>query len=447
VSLLIGLGGLPAILAHSGNAGAQTATLVSSDDIGFTLDEDWRQLWRRVLDRGGRPDPTGPLQQRFANQQYPEHEADQVAADFMLAREASWARSTNQMRFWIHSYDALELGNEFQMKVGHAIGGDWRADFRYDGLDNRVTHSRFITGDFTWAPQGSTGFYTSISIYPRLEKQDTDLAVTFGYDAGPWGDARLRIFGLDPFTNASYWLASNRKPPAPLIWKQLDVPLAFSLELLSGHWQGLHSELYLGLIPAQRRALYLGGLVDKYIHEDSAVMLGSMLEWKAREYPVWLGLTGMVVTNVRRAFDTADVAGSRERIRERNVSTRAYAIVSPRQDMLFEAHLTVTARPESVLGAEGLHTEREDNGYIFDVRGQWLFSSWLGTELAYLHTQRSAVGPPNVSVEGNLNRFVTRLMFDSGGGMRVSVGADWDPAPRRSAIYAGGGGTISIDFD
>ncbi len=446
--LLAGLGTSSAALAHSANAEAETPTLVAStDEIGFTMDEDWRQWWRRVLDRGGRPDPTGPLQQRFANQQYPEHEADQIAGDFMLAHEADWARSTNQVRFWIHSYDALQLGNKFQMKMGTDIGGDWQVSFRYDGLDNRSTASRMITGDFTWKPQGETGFYTTISIYPRLEKQDTDLALTLGYDAGPLGEARLRVFGLDPFTNASYWLASNRKPPAPLIWKQLDVPLAFSLELLSGTWRGLHSELYIGAVPTQRRVLYLGGLVEKYVHEDSAFMLGGMLEWKAPEYPLWLGVTGLVVTNIREEFDARDPEGTRERLRERNVQSRAYAISTPRQDLLFEAQLRFTARPESVVGPGSVQTEREDNEYIFDARGQWLLSSWFGTELAYVHAQRATIGPPDVSVDGNGDRFVTRLMFNSGGGMLVSVGVDWDPSPRRSAIYAGGGGTITIDFD
>jgi hypothetical protein len=436
-----------AVIAHSAAAEADTPALVETEHIGFTLDEDWRQWWRRVLDRGGRPDPTGPLQQRFAKPQYPEHEVDQIVGDFMLAREAHWARSTNQLRFWVHSYDALELGTKFQMKLGHDIGGDWRVGFRYDGLDNRATASHLLSCDFTWSPQGKAGFYTTSSIYPRLEKQDTDLALTVGYDAGSLGHARVRIFGLDPFTNASYALASNRKPPAPLFWKQLDLPLAVSVELLSGQWRGLHSELYLGAVPSQRQELHLGGLVEKHIHDDAAWMLGGMLEWRAPEYPLWLGVTGLVAANRWKAFDTDDIAGSRQRIRERNVQTRAYAIVSPRRDMLFEGQLRVTARPESVRSPGGAHTEREDNEYVLGTRGQWLFSSWLGTELAYWHTDRGTAGPPDVSVDGSIDRFVTRLVFNSGGGMLVSVGADWDPAPRRSAYYAGGGATVSIDMD
>jgi hypothetical protein len=434
-------------IVHSAAAAANTPTLVETDQIGFTLDEDWRQWWRRVLDRGGRPVPTGPLQQRFANPQYPEHEADQLVGDFMLAREAHWARSTNQVRFWLHSYDALELGTKFQMKLGHDVGGDWRVGFRYDGLDNRATASHLLSGDFTWSPGGKGGLYTTLSIYPRLEKQDTDLVLTVGYDAGPFGDARVRIVGLDPFTNAAYLLASNRKPPAPLFWKQLDLPLAASLELSSGRWRGFHSELYLGVMPSQRRALFLGGMVEEHIHDEAASMLGAMLEWQASEYPLWLGVTGLVVANRWKAFDTDDVAGSRQRIRERNVMTRAYMIVAPRRDMLIEGQLRVTARPESVSGAAGAHTEREDNELAFGARGQWLLSSWLGTELAYWHTDRSTSGPPDVSVDGSLDRFVTRLVFDSGGGMLVSVGVDWDPAPRRSVPYAGGGATIRIDMD
>jgi hypothetical protein len=427
-------------------AAASTPTLVEPDQIGFTLDEDWRQLWRRVVDRGGRPDPTGPLQQRFANPQYPEHEADQIVGDFMLAREAQWARSTNQLRFWLHSYDALELGNKFQMKLGHDIGGDWRVGFRYDGLDNRSTASHLLSGDFTWSPAGKGGLYTTASIYPRLEKQDTDLVLSVGYDAGSFGDARVRIFGLDPFTNAAYLLASHRKPPAPLFWKQLDLPLAASVEMSSGQWRGFHSELYLGVVPRQRRALFLGGMVEKHIREDAAWMLGTMLEWQAPEYPLWLGVTGLVVTNRWKTFDTDDIAGSRQRIRERNVMARAYVIVSPRRDMLFEGQLRVTARPESVIGPGGAHTEREDNELVLGARGQWWFSSWLGTELAYWYTDRRTAGPPDVSVDDSIDRFVTRLVFDAGR-MLVSVGADWDPAPRRSAPYAGGGATVRIDMD
>jgi len=434
-------------MASSASARAETPTLVHADELGFTMDEDWRQVWRRVLDRGGRPDPTGPLQQRFANEQYPEHQTDQLVGDFMLAHEADWARSTNQIRFWIHSYNALELGNETQMKMGHEIGGDWRLDFRYDGLDNRVTASHMVTGEFTWAPEGKVGPYTTILINPRLEKQDTDLAVTVGYNAGRLGEARLRIFALDPFANASYALASHRKPPAQLIWKQIDLPLAFSLELLSAEWRGFHGELYLGSLPTQRRALYLGGLVEKYIREDLVWTLGGMLEWKMPDYPLWVGATGLVVTDRWKTFNTDDVAATRERIAERTVQTRAYAFITPRKDMLFETQLRVTARPESIFGPGDLHTEREDNEYIFGARGQWLFSSWFGTELSYWHSDRLAIGPPVVSVNDTGDRFVTRFLFNTGHGMLVSVGAGWDPSPRRSAIYAGGGGTITIDFD
>jgi hypothetical protein len=421
----------------------ETPELVEPGELGFTLDEDWRQTWRRVMDRGGRPDPTGPLQQRFARQQYPEHQADQLVADFMLAHEAAWARSTNQIRFWVHSYDALTLGNQVQMKMGHEVGGDWRLDFRYDGRNDYVTDSKMLTGDFRWQPGGSFGPYVAITINPRTSKQDTDLALTVGYDAGAFGEARLRIVALDPFTNASYALASRRKPPPELVWKQTSLPLAFAAELLSGSWRGFRSEAYLGFIPTQHRRLFLEGMTEQYVQRETALMLGALLEWKAERFPLRLGATALIVSDELERSNIVDRTGSGERIQERTTTTRLYAIIAPRPDMLVETQLRYVARPESYVGALGQHTEREDDEYVFGARGQWLLFSWFGTELSYWHGDRDSTGPPNAAVDGVTDRLVTRLLFRSGKRMLISVGVGWG----RSASYAGGGATVNFNFD
>jgi hypothetical protein len=428
-------------------ARAEETALVELDELGFTLDEDWRQAWRRVMDRGGRLDPTGPIQQRFARRQYPEHQADQLVGDFMLAHEAEWARSTNQIRFWVHSYDALTLGNQVQMKMGHELGGDWRLDFRYDGRTDYVTESKMLTGDFRWQPAGSFGPYVAITINPRTGKQDTDLALTVGYDAGPLGEARLRIIALDPFTNASYALASHRKPPPDLVWKQTSLPLAFSAELLSGSWRGLHSEVYLGVIPTQHRRLFLEDMTVQYAQRDTALMLGALLEWKAEAFPLCLGAAALIVSDEYERANTADPFGTHVRIQERTSNTRLYAIIAPRADMLFETQLRFVARPESYTGPLGEHTEREDDEFVFGARGQWLLSSWFGTELSYWHEARDSSGPPYAAVDGRTDRLVTRLLFRSGKRLLISLGVGWDPAPRRSAVYGGGGATVNINFD
>jgi hypothetical protein len=440
VALFAGL----ALGTRPARADGDVAVLQNADNLGYTFDDEWRGAWNRILDRTGRPDSTGPIQQRFNNRMYPEHGNDRTAGDFMLGRERAWAEAETGARFWIHSYDALSLGNKIQLKLGRPVGETWNVGLRYDAYEARNSTSKMVRADFKWEPPGEYAPLLEIAVFPRLEKQDTDVGLTVGYRWGALGETRLRVYGLDAFMNGSYALARNRKPPADLVWQQLDVPLAFSFEMLSGTYRGLRSELYVGAVVPQRRALHLGGFVDRHVRRESAILFGHLLEYQADFYPLWIGAGTMIVNDVWETRETG-VPDSEVRIDERSVQSRLYAFSRPQSNLLLETQLRHWWRPESVQGPGDILTERQDREWMYHARGQWLMNDSWGMELAYWYTDRDTAGPPDVFVDGVGNRIVTRFLLQIPG-VIATWGVGWDPFPRR-ALYAGGGGTVAIQFD
>jgi hypothetical protein len=176
---------LVALLALPRLAICEPATLVDADQvIGFTLDEEWREVWRRIGDRGGRADPNASIQQRFPQEQYPTHQMDLASADFLMGDELSWAEHENAARFWVHSYSAVELGNNVQIKAGRQLSESLRFDIRYDRLYTRNTESDLVQAGFTWAPGKETTPYVTLGVYPRIEKHDTDVMLAIGSQFG-----------------------------------------------------------------------------------------------------------------------------------------------------------------------------------------------------------------------------------------------------------------------
>ena len=404
---------------------------------GFTLEDEWNALWRRVADRGGRPDPEGPVQQRFVDSLYREYELDLAVPAFPLRLERAWAERPAGARLWVQSLDEFELATRAQIKVRAPIGGAWRVGFAFDRLETRTVQSDLVRVDFAWDPP--CGTFVWISAYPRWEKDDSDLSVAVGRRHPALGEARLRLFALDPFTNASTALAESRDEPLDRSVKQIDLPLALAAEVVSRSWRGVRGELYGGGILPQATQVRFEDPAEDYQQQQTGWLGGALAEWKLQPEPLWLGASGLVMsTRWRRDHDTM-VEADRE-VSERSWQLRPYALWAPTGALRLEGQLRWTSRPES---ADGM--QRRDQEWLTSARGAWMFSRVAGVDLGLLRYDRSSSGPPDVRVDGNRHRLVTRMLLELGA-LWASFGVSWDLDPVGKGYFGGGGATLIVDL-
>ncbi|HEU5056523.1 MAG TPA: hypothetical protein VFU21_08350 [Kofleriaceae bacterium] len=404
---------------------------------GFSLEDEWNALWRRVADRGGRPDPDGPVQQRFAGALYPEYELDLAVPAFPLRLERAWAERPAGARLWVQSLDEFELATRAQLKVRAPLGRAWRIGVAFDRLQTRTVQSDLVRVDVAWDP--ACGTFVWISATPRWEKDDSDVSVAVGRRHPAFGEARLRLFALDPFTNASTALAESRDEPLERSARQVDLPVALAAELVSRSWRGARGELYAGGIVPQATEVRFADPAGDYQQEQSGWLAGALVEWKLPDDPLWLGATGLAMsTRFRRAHD-AMVEEDRE-VSERTRQLRGYALWAPVAEVRVEGQLRWTSRPES---ADGVH--RRDREWLTSLRGAWMFAPPAGIDLGLLRYDRSASGPPEVRVEGDRHRLVTRMLLQLGS-LWASFGASWDLDPVGKGIFGGGGATLIVDL-
>lgn len=443
--LLISLVFFSSVAFGVSTASAERYTLVESeDDIGYTLDEEWRRWWRRISDRGGRYEPAGPIQQRFPIRQYPTHQSDMATAEYPIGDEALWARSTDGARWWVHSYNAVQLGNNVSMKMGRRIGPKekWRYDIRYDRLYTRDTWSDLVQADFTWQPKEDRTPFFVVSVFPRIEKQDSDLAFTLGYKDSRFGEARLRLWALDPFSSAAYAVATGRGSPLDYLWKNTSVPIAVAAELSSVRIGGLRSELYLGAVIPQSRELYTEELAYVRKFDESAALFGGLLEYKFDKMPLWIGVASTMVSSHFEEENVTEPEKSTT-FNETNLQARLYALSVPRKDMRLEGYWRLTARPEEIITVEDPTSYRKDYGSMFSLRWQWLLARTTGFELSYWRFDRKTEGPPDMNVDGTGHRFATRMLWHMKD-LTATFGVGWDPA--NAGLYDGAGGTFSVKF-
>jgi len=419
------------------------AVLVGPEDtIGYSLSDEWGQWWRRIADRGGRPDPDKAIQQRFSNPLYRTHQMDLAAADYPIGDELAWAEKENAARIWVHSYSAVELGTNVQMKMGRQISPSWRIDVRYDRLYTRDTESDLVQAEFSWKPDKATTPYVTFGVFPRIEKHDTDLTLTVGYKHKDYGDARVRVWALDAFATASYAVATSRGSPLDHLWKQTSAPLGFAAELASIRKAGVRTELYLGGVIPQSKELLTEELSHVRLQDEWAMMFGGLVEYEFPKFPLWLGASAKMIGSHWGRDDLSSPEES-EIINEQTNQGRIYMLAVPRRDMRVEAYIRLTQRPEQIITPQG-STSREDFGALASARWQWLLSKTLGFDLNYLVYGRQSEGPPDVEVDGSGQRLVTRLLWHMER-VNASIGIGWNPA--NDVLYDGGGCNISIDLD
>ena len=81
-------------------------------ELGYDHHERWDNIWRRFLDRNGRPDPHGPLLQPSPELQRAEYELPLMVAEHPLYLDRDWNRRTRGARVFIHSDDEFSFFNE-----------------------------------------------------------------------------------------------------------------------------------------------------------------------------------------------------------------------------------------------------------------------------------------------------------------------------------------------
>jgi hypothetical protein len=290
--------------------------------------------------------------------------------------------------------------------------------------------------DFAWDPPGGT--FVTISAYPRWEKDDSDVSVAIGRRHPDLGEARVRLFALDPFTNASTALAESRDQPLDRSVKQIDLPLALAAEVASRSWRGVRGELYGGGIVPQATEVRHLEPADDY-QQQSGWLAGALVEWKVPERPLWVGTSGLAMsTRWRREHETM---GEEDReVSERTRQVRGYALWAPLDALRVEGQVRWTSRPESV---DGEH--RRDREWLTSARGAWMFSRVAGVDLALLRYDRSASGPPDVRVEGDRHRLMTRALLQLGA-LWASFGVSCDLDPVGKGPFGGGGATLIMDL-
>jgi len=435
--------------AFSGSASAAPPLVPASDKVGFSLDSDWQANWRRILDRHGRLDPVGPIQQRFAASVRPETNEAILVSEYALSDEWQWTESPGGARWWVHSYDALRLGTHVELKHEASINDTWRVRMRFDRLYTPSTKSDLVQGDFVWMPSETRGPYVSISFFPRIEKQDLDAGFTFGYRDSRYGDARLRLFALDPFSNGSYALAQGGDfdaDPDTIVTKQTSLPIALAFELASVRLANLRFETYLGAVFPQHRDVYTDAFKTVRYQREAALMFGGLLEYRVPTAPLWVGASGLGFASDFSEHEPGDPDSARH-VAEQTYQTRVYMLAVFNPNLRLETQIRYTARPEERASSDPADSgQRRDNEWIYHVRAQWLMSDRVGLDVAVFRTLRQVEGPPEVSVAGRALRLDLRalLHFER---FLATFGVGINPLPGARGVYAGGGGNMAFRFD
>lgn len=402
---------------------------------GYSLLDEWEALWRRVVDRSGRPDPDGPIQQRFPGDLYPEYELDMAVPAFPLRLERAWTEMPSGARVWVQSLDEFQLATRAQIKTRAPLGRSWRIGVAFDRLETRTAQSDLVRIDFAWDPP--CGPFVWMSAYPRLEKDDSDVTAAVGWRDPGLGEARLRVFALDPFTNASTALAESRDAELERSVKQVDLPIALAAEAISRSWRGWRGELYAGGVLPQTTRVRLADEAGDHDQEQRGWLGGALLEWKVPRRPLWLGASGLAMsTRWRREHETMFEA-DRE-VSERTRQLRGYALWAPLERLRLEGQLRFTSRPERAGGEE-----RRDREWLTSVRAAWMLSRVAGVDLGLLRLDRTASGPPDERVEGERHRLVTRALLELGA-LWASFGVSWDLDPEGKGPFGGGGATLIV---
>jgi hypothetical protein len=414
---------------------------------GYSLDDEWGALWRRVSDRTGRADPDGPIQQRFSPDQYEDYQLDLRNSEFPLGREHAFVRCATCARFSVNSLDEFELTNVTQLKAHTRFGTYGFFSLAFDRLETRETKSNLFSFEIGATADGPRGPFGGISFNPRWEKDDVDVQLSAGYRDDRYGVARVKFGAFDAGTNASYGLAEARGSVLPRHLWQREVPFGLSFDVQSRSLYGVRAEGYLGgLFPARTSYRHPREPEQDRQQRDWGLFSGALLEWQPFELPLHVGGSVLIARTATQVL--ASAIPEQDRTVEENTSQlMVYALATPRRGLNLEASVTSIGRPErlSFVLDRDRDRERKDEELLLTLRAMWMPTEVVGADLRLIRDVRRSEGPPVIDVNGINTRLVVRALLQFGEHVWVSFGVGWDLDPGEVG-YDGGGGTFIVSY-
>ncbi len=416
----------------------------ATPELGYSMREQWDGWWRRVMDRSGRPDPTGPVQQRFAALLQEEYAINLTIPEFPLRNERAFVERPGAVRLATQSLNEFELSTLVHMKTRIRMSRSWHLGVDYHKDENRLTHSDLLILEGRYAPPGRAAPYAALGFTPRMVKEDLDVIATVGYRA-PRIDARVRAYLLDPFTNAAYALAESRSKLLPVRLHQLEVPLATTFELSARPHCSVYTELYLGAILPQRTRSRAQEPEGNHVQELRGALAGALIEGRPRvPVPVWLGASAMTVAT--RFARVHSVTSELDRsVVETTHTVMGYALFAPLRRLHGEVYVKWIGRPErtAFLNAPGMSSARSDDEWIISARADLMLSRSAGVELGLNRDSRSTEGPPSIAVDGVRRRLITRASLRLGPRVTARLGISWDIGTAGRSPF--GGASLTLD--
>ena len=422
---------------------------------GYDLREHWDGLWRRFLDRNGRPDTRGPLLQPAPELQDPEYELTLAVAEHPLYLERDWNLRTRGGRVFIHSDDEFSFFNGVQVKERVQMGRVAALGMRYDRLELREIRSSLFQLVFAFPDIRGTGAFVEIRPVARFEKPDLDIELTVGWARDRLARIQTRVFLLDPFNNATDALAQNRDAVQSLRVVQRNPSI------------GLTAEADLFVLPRLRTQLYVGGVVPSrmsYYWDNPeaidrerthwSVLGGAWIEAELPIVPLWLGASGTMVATQQEDRDELGVLWRAEP--EREVRARGYVLAHLDADSVpgFRGRLDIELSANYRRTDLPLHQSEyggvpRDRSWMGILRAQWMPTRVFGVELGYLVNDRAAEAAAGGSTEladhltDTNHRLSTRFALAFDPHVRITFGVGWD-LDRIGQPYDQGGMSMSV---
>ncbi len=426
-----------------------------SHTAGYTLQDDWDQMWTRIYHRSGRPDSDGPMLQRFEDGLYPRYHFDIAVPDFPMATEQRWAQQRHGVRMWIQSLNEFELANRLQARTEIPAWENGHIGLMYDRRQDRTTDRHQLRFDFAHRDLFVDGLDATLRFHPGWEKNDVDVKALLRYRRDGWGSAGLKVGTLDTFINASYGLVEARGQQLEEHVRHETIPWTVGADVQTASFRGLRAELYGGaVVPQTRRHRFPDDEQRDHLRHRSALLGACLLEWNLQQSgllegvdrPMIVGMTSQSISATMEWEHLEDSTRDRQ-IEERTNHHEIYVIGSVTDALLLEFALARTNRPERRTG-EGVNdewdgAERRDREAFRRFRLLYQFTDVVGADLQFLQMTRDTSGPPQLrfDLDGEYNRVVTRLMLQLGDDLWTTFGTGWT-WDANTAVYDGSGMTL-----
>ena len=439
-----------------------------SSQKGFTLEEDWQRIWRRLKDRKGKPNPQGDLLQEFSNKETAEYPMDLLISHFPIRFENAWRLQDAGARLFVQSTDAHNLATIIQIKDQAFLSSSQTnlVKLNYYQKQDYQNDSQFLHIDFIFNKLFNSKFYGGISFYPRIEKLDSDLELFLGYNNPDAFDIQLKATALDPYTNASMKVIDLKDQVPDEDIHQVEWPMAYSLQFLSQEFQGAKLEAYLGyLSKSHTKFKYINNPNNNHQTAQNGFLKGIMFQWHptlgANSLQTWIiGISYLESEfNKSYTFDydpslykEGDDIPQNKKSDEVNTETKIFLLGEITRNLSLEMQVLWNKRSWENQN-EILSSNEKDDSFkysdyykYYSIRSTWMPSKHAGVELGFLRIDRESNGDIFIDSGNNQNdRLLTRAVLYFSKQVWCSLGVGWD-LEKGEGVFDGGGLTMIMVF-